>query len=189
MRSQFDITELNRRLSNMICLGTIIETDYESAVVRVKIGDIVTAWLPWLERRAGNNISWQAPELSEQVIVLSPSGELNQGVVLRGLYQDTALPPVTSPHKDHMTYADGAVIEYDREAHHLKAILPEGATTELVSSGGIRVVGDVLVEGDITSTKEITDHKRSMSADRGIYNGHDHTGDSGGSTSTPGAQQ
>jgi len=125
-------------------------------------------------------VSWHAPEVGEQVVVLSPSGELNQGVVLAGLFQTAHPHPVNTPEKQHILYKDGAVIEYDRELHHLKAILPAGATTELVSDGGVAFKGDLHVDGNITSTQDITDKVRSMQADRDIYNGHDHADPQGG---------
>ncbi len=75
-----------------------------------------------------------------------------------------------------MIYADGAVIEYDRETHQLNAVLPDGATTELVSDGGVTIIGDVIVTGNIKATGEVIDHTRSMKADRDIYNSHTHSG-------------
>ena len=50
------------------------------------------------------------------------------------------------------TYADGAVVEYDSVAHHLVATLPDGGTTELISTGGIHIVGDITHEGDYIQT-------------------------------------
>ena len=187
----FEMTETARRLANMIMLGTVAEADYEAPRVKVQAGDLLTTWLPWLTARAGDDRSWHAPEIGEQVIILSPSGNPAQGVVLMGLYSDARPAPVESEDKAHITFADGAVIEYDRSIHHLKAVLPDGATTELVSTGGVSIIGDVNVAGDITASGDVTDHTRSMQGDRDIYNGHTHGGvQSGGSTtSNPGQQQ
>ncbi len=50
--------------------------------------------------------------------------------------------------------------------------------------------GKIQTPGDIESSEgEIIDQARSMSADRIIYNGHTHPGDSGGTTGTPNQQQ
>ena len=187
--NSFDITELNRRVANLLTLGTVIDADYGQARVRVQIGEIATTWLPWMTRRAGGDSDWWAPEIGEQVMVLSPSGELAQGIVLLSLYSDAHPAPVNEPTQHHSRYADGAVLEYDRKTHHLKAQLPAGATAEVIADGGVTIVGDVSVTGHITASGDISDHTRSMQAGRDIYNGHDHTGDSGGKTSTPGAQQ
>jgi phage baseplate assembly protein V len=151
----FDVTELDRRLSNLIRFGTVQEADYANARVRVKAGDILTGWLPWLTRRAGGDIIWHAPEIGEQVMVLSPSGELNQGVVMTSLYQALMPPPVNTPDKHHTVYSDGAVIEYDRASHHLQAVLPGGATVQLTSPGGIAITGDITLTGTLTASVDV----------------------------------
>jgi phage baseplate assembly protein V len=153
--SGFESTEMDRRLSNLIKFGTVQEVDYPHAVVRVKAGDILSGWLPWQTQRAGNNITWHAPEIGEQVIVLSPSGEMNQGVVLTGLYQSLKPPPVATADKHHIVYSDGAVIEYDRATHHLKAILPDGATTALTSTGGMTIIGNITLTGTLTASVDV----------------------------------
>lgn len=133
MNLEFEITELNRRLSNLVRVGTIEKTDYDSALVRVKIGDILTGWLPWLTHRAGNDISWHAPEVGEQVMVLSPSGELNQGVVLKALYQNNALPPVADVDKHHQAYGNGDYQEHDKKQHKDKVVRQGDVSLELGS--------------------------------------------------------
>ena len=179
------LEDLERRLSNLLRVGVIQNNGDEPADrVRVTIGDLHTAPLPWLTQRAGTDRTWWKPEDGEQVLVLSPSGDLAQGMVLPALYRNDRPAPVTDPHKRVTVFSDGAWIEYDRNTQHLKGVLPEGATTELVSSGGITVTGDLLVNGNITSTKDITDKTRSMAADRGIYNGHSHPGVMAGPDST-----
>jgi len=171
-QNEYEITELNRRVSNLIRIGVVEQFDAANAMVRIRIGGTLTTWLAWLTHRAGDDISWHAPDIGEQVMVLAPSGELSQAVVLKGLYQNSNPPPVNDPNKHHIRYKDGAVIEYDRATHHLKAILPAGATTELVStggltieatdgvlinaaSGGVRIIGDLEVIGSIDATENI----------------------------------
>lgn len=184
----FDLVELERRLSNLIRLGKVDQVNYGiiPPKARIWVGDdakqtgFLTEWLPWFGLSAGEDRSCDPLDVGEQVMIISPSGELNQGVILAGIFQTAHPYPVTSPDKRSTTYKDGAVIEYDRELHHLKAILPDGATTELISTGGVAITGDVHVDGNITSTKDITDKVRSMQADRDIYNGHDHADPQGG---------
>lgn len=151
----FDVTELDRRLANLIRLGSIAEADYINAKVRVNIGGILTGWLPWLTGRAGGDRDWHAPEVGEQVLILSPSGELNQGVVLAAIFQAAYPQPVNNKDKHHTVYSDGAVVEYDRAAHHLKAILPAGATVELVADGGISITGDITLTGTLTASVDV----------------------------------
>ncbi len=174
----FEITELNRGLANMILLGKVIEADYSQPIpkLQVRIDELQTAWLPMLMQRAGPDISWWPLEVGEQVDVLSPSGELTQGVVIGSINQ-TDFPSTSSSADSHkQVYSDGAVIEYDRKAHRLSAILPSGAKAMLVSDGGINFVGDVTVTGDIKASGDITDHTRSMKSDRDIFNSDTHAG-------------
>lgn len=180
----FELVELARKLANLIRPGRVHEVRYNPPAVRVEVGNLITAWLPPLAERAGNNRSWDALEVGEQVIVLSPSGDLAQGWVLPAGYTDTSPAPSDDPDKKVYQFKDGAVIEYDRKQHHLKAVLPAGSTTELVSTGGIEITGDLTVNGAIKATEDISDHTRSMQADRGIYNSHTHNGVSAGPSST-----
>jgi len=117
----FELSEMDRRLSRIVKLGRVEEADYERARVRVRIGAAVTGWLPWLTARAGGDSSWWAPEVGEQVVVLSPDGELAAGVVLAAIYRAAHPAPAGSPNVHRVEYADGTWVEYDREAHALRA--------------------------------------------------------------------
>ena len=184
------LEDLERRLSNMLRVGVIENKgDEPSDQVRVRIGELHTAPLYWLTHRAGPDKTWWKPEDGEQVLVLSPFGDLAQGVVLPSLYREQFSALHDNPDKHITEYNDGTRIEYDRKAHKLTALLPDGATSELVSTGGIKLEGDLLVDGNIKSTKDITDHTRSMQADRDIYNGHNHPGVASGPSSTGSAAQ
>lgn len=122
------ITELERRQSNMLRVGTIAEADYARARVRVSIGPLLTAWLPWLTQRASKTSTWHAPEVGEQVLVVSPAGELAQAVVIPALYQSAHPANADNPDIARITFADGAVLEYDRAAHRLAADIPGSAS-------------------------------------------------------------
>lgn len=179
--SDFALAENVRTAENMIRIGTVQELDAIAARVRIKIGDLLTDWLPWLVQRAGDDVSWWCPSVGEQMLILSPSGDLAQGVCLPAIYSDAKPANSNNPNKHKTTYADGAAIEYDKTAHALNITLPEGGT--------VNVVADLHVTGNITASKEITDKKRSMDADRTIYNGHTHSDPQGGSVSPTGQTQ
>lgn len=191
----FNLSDLFRKLENLLRVGTIAEADYSAARVRVNIGELTTDWLPWITQRASNNTTWHAPEVGEQCIVLSPSGEPEQGLVLTGIYQDAHPANETSPDKHKTQYSDGAVIEYDRSAHLLRAILPSGSTTELHSDGGLKITGDTEINGDvkINGNSHTTGNVKingSESIDGDSVAGgisqitHTHSGVSSGSSST-----
>lgn len=147
-----DLATLARLLENLIRFGTIAEVDEAAARVKVTTGTLTTAWLPWLAPRAGADREWNPPTQGEQVILLSPSGQLANGVVITGLFSDLIPANGDRPGLHRCTYRDGAVIEYDSIAHHLRAILPEDGTAEWECLGGISIKGPITHHGDYTQT-------------------------------------
>jgi phage baseplate assembly protein V len=124
------IGELERRLSNTIRPGTVLEADYAKARLRVTMGDNTSAWLPWLTSRAGEDRTWHAPEVGEQVIVIAPGGELSAGYVMPGgIYKNDYPANADKAEISRTTYKDGAILEYDRENHTHLLQLPEGSAT------------------------------------------------------------
>ncbi len=141
------IERLERQMHNIALLGTVADANYATGRLKVAIGDLVTGWLPWLTHRAGGDTTWDAPEIGEQVAVISPSGEIGNGFVLPAIYQSAHPANGDTSDLDIRTYKDGAVISYDRAAHHLRATLPAGASTELISST-IHFIGQLTLDGD-----------------------------------------
>ncbi|WP_083360379.1 phage baseplate assembly protein V [Pseudomonas antarctica] len=147
-----DFAALSRMLENLIRLGVIAAVQMTPPRVKVKTGELTTAWLPWLALRAGADREWDPPTLDEQVILFSPSGQLANGVVITGLPSDHIPANGNRAGLHRRTYADGAVIEYDSVAHHLNATLPDSGTTSLVSRGGINIIGPINHLGDYNQT-------------------------------------
>ena len=147
-----NLPALARMIENLIRFGTIAETQMKPPRVRVKTGELLTGWLPWIALRAGADTDWDPPTVDEQVILFSPSGQLANGIALTGIYS-TAHPANGEREGLHRrTYRDGTVIEYDSAAHHLNAVLADGGTTNLVSTGGISIIGSITHQGDYTQT-------------------------------------
>ena len=150
---EFRLVELARRLANVVRLGVIEEVDAAEARARVRYAEesaALTAWLPWMTTRAGGDKSWWAPEVGEQVLLLSPSGELPQAVVLPAIYSTQRAAPSADPEKTLTIYSDGAVVEYDRAEHRLRAELPAGGAAEITAPEGVTITGDVMITGDVT---------------------------------------
>lgn len=112
------LTEVERRQENSIRIGTIHAVDYEAARASVRIASIVTTSRPWIAQRAGSDRSWWAPEVGEQVVLLSPSGDFNQGIILPAIYSAAATAPANSADIRRDVFSDGFMIEHDREANH-----------------------------------------------------------------------
>lgn len=147
MSDEFNHAELHRRLANLIRIGVIEEADYTKAKARVRIGDLLTAWLSWTAPRAGGDIEWQAPEVGEQVLVLAPSGELSQAIICPAIYSAQHPAPADRKTIRKVTFADGTIVEYDREAHRFTmAVAGENADVRVLSAGKVTVTAD----GDAT---------------------------------------
>jgi len=139
--ASYTLVELSKLLNNLLRIGVLSQVDTDSAKVRVKSGDLETNWIPWLSARAGKNAQWNPPEVGEQVMMLSPGGDLAQAVALPALYS-TANP---APSKDKAVFKDlfknGDYIQHDNNS----GVLTLKATS-------IRILGPVTqTGGDMTS--------------------------------------
>lgn len=186
MNVDFGITELNRIVANIVRLGRIETVDLTKTPpkVTVKIGNLITAELDFVTLRAGEDKSWWPVTAGEQVIVLSPDGNLTKGLVIGSIFQNSIPPSTNVGNLIRTDYSDGAVTEYDKDNHRMKITLPTDGTLEIVASGGVSIIGDLTVNGNITSTNNVTDSTRSMADDRGIYNTHKHPGVTSGTSTT-----
>jgi len=139
------ISELERRLLNIIRIGTIASVDLAAETVRVKLNEThTTGDLPWQTQRAGNVRTWSPPSVGEQVMLFSPAGDLTQAVVCPSLFQ-SAHPAPSHSGDEHVTdYGDGTVISYDTKQHKLR--IDVAGAVELIcpaidlgNTGGARV--------------------------------------------------
>lgn len=117
--NNYDMTEMNRALSNMIRVGNIRAVDVENARVRVAFGGCVSDWLPWGTSRAGNRRDWTAPNVGEQVMVFSPFGDPTQAVVGPSIFQDDFNAPASSADQDTTVYPDGTTVDYNSATNTL----------------------------------------------------------------------
>ena len=189
------MVELARRLANVVRPGVVAEVDYRGELVRVKFAEedaALTAWLPWLTSRAGCDASWWAPEIGEQVLLLSPSGDLANAVAMPALYSTSHPAPSGDPDKHLVRYSDGAEIEYDRANHVLRAVLPAGGAVRIEApdgltfdgdatfngkvtvNGEVEATGDIHTDGNLDSDGQVEDLNGSMTEMRGRYNAHVH---------------
>lgn len=114
-----DLTEISRRLENLIRIGTVCDVDHTAVRCRVKSGKLETEWLRWHTPRAGATLTWDPPTIGEQAMVLSPSGDLGNGMVFYGFNCDAHPAPSNSPDKHVVRLPDGATFSYDHAASSL----------------------------------------------------------------------
>ncbi|MFD3241059.1 phage baseplate assembly protein V [Rahnella perminowiae] len=121
MKTLETLSELARAVRDIIRIGVVAEVNTTLGVCRIQSGELVTDWLHWLTSRAGGSRTWWAPSVGEQVLLLSLGGELDTGFVLPAIYSDDFPAPSASPQAYHISFSDGAVVEYEPETGALTA--------------------------------------------------------------------
>jgi phage baseplate assembly protein V len=152
------LSDLAHRLERLLSFAAIAAVDYPAARVRVRFSEThVSGWLPWLTRRAlGDELSWDAPEIGERVLVLAPSGTLESACVLPALYSDASPHDEVSADVITRRHSDGAEDRYDRALSQRTITLPDAGrltiqigTTQLVLEDGEATLtaDEILLEG------------------------------------------
>lgn len=140
---------------DVLRLGVIASVDHAQATCTVESGDMVTGDLPWIAPRAGGLRVWSPPTVGEQCLLLSPEGDIENGVVIVGLYCDAFPPPSANPDLIQFQFDDGAVIAYDLSGHALTVTLPAGGTATVDAPGGLTLNCDVTVNGKLTASTDV----------------------------------
>lgn len=177
--------ENERIQSNLIRLGKVVELDEKNARIRVETAGQETGWVPWATGRAGATNHWSAPREGEQVMLLSPYGDMAQAVALLGVYSDAHPAPADSKDVERTVYPDGSTVSYDSEKHELRVTAGSAkvfvtCTDATVKASGkveldtpeVHVTGDVKVDGDVVAgSVSLRQHEHT-----GVMSGPDLTG-------------
>nr|VFK16302.1 MAG: phage baseplate assembly protein V [Candidatus Kentron sp. LFY] len=136
--------------------GIVAETRPGAARARLPdLDDLLTWWLPVSYRKTLRDKDMWTPDVGEHVACLL-DGDFNEGVILGAIYSKADPPPVTGPDKWHVSFADGGLLEYDRETG--AAILVTTGPVHVTAGGQVtakapRVVIDA---GEVTCTGNLT---------------------------------
>ena len=182
----------------MIRIGTVAAVDHAAHRVRVQSGALLTDWLKWRTARAGATRTWCPPTVGEQVMILSPSGELANGIVLPSIFSDAHDAPSDAPDLHLVEFPDGARIAYDHAAGALtvtgiKTAVVQAAESITVDTplthitGAVQIDGNTQIAGTLTVGGLLT--YRDGIAGSGGGNGNAISGDlthAGGSLSSHG---
>lgn len=101
--ARYNLQSHDRKITNVLRVGIVIDCDYANGKVRVQIGEApnrraVTRWVNWMCRKAGyDRAGDETPELYEQVLIYCPSGRFEQARVLMRLRQNLHPLPSTDP--------------------------------------------------------------------------------------------
>jgi phage baseplate assembly protein gpV len=154
------LSDIERRLANVIRFGVVDQLDETGALVRVRSGGVLTDWLRWRTNRAGPDLDWWALEPGEQVILLAPNGELNQAVVIGSINQLAYPAPGNRKTLHRVKYADGTTKDYDRAASIDRATYPDGTVIEYDATVGkysLQFSGGTSIEVEAASGNVLAD--------------------------------
>lgn len=141
--------ELNRRLENLIRLGSISEVDHDAKKIRVKTGGLTTSWLPWPAEIGKNYRRWRPMRAGTQVVLACPCGDPAQAVIIQILYTSELTAPSADPDVDLIAFDDGSYIEHNAAGKTMKV---HSAGTMTLSYTHLHLQGPVTqTGGDITS--------------------------------------
>lgn len=141
--------DILRQLANLIRFGTVQAVAGKR--VQIQVGGLLTRPLPWVSTRAGKTKTWSPPDIGEQVMVLSPNGDLGAAVAIGGIFCDAYdMPDDANVHTVVMAFGDGAVLLYDQAGHLLKANLPADGRVVVTAAGGLTFTGDVTIDGALS---------------------------------------
>lgn len=165
MSDAYPLSELGRRLHNLVGLGTIAEADHAGGRLRAAIAGRLTGWLPVPALIGRNFRAWIPVRVGAQVAVAAPSGDPANGVVAATLYKADQPPPDTSPDHDVIAFDDGTRLTYDSAAHRLDLAvtgggelrLSVGGTVLSITAEGVTITGPFDVAGSIHASGSILD--------------------------------
>ena len=166
-----------QQIGEAIQYGVIASVDHANATCTVELGDLVTGELPWVAQRAGGSRYWSPPTVGEQCVVFCPEGDVENGLVVLGLYSDANPPPSNDPDVTHLELPDGAVISYNHASHALAVTLPAGGTATIDAPAGVTFNCDVTVNGKVTASDDVSGGGVSLM-------NHKHSGVQAGSAQT-----
>jgi phage baseplate assembly protein gpV len=140
-----DISELFRRVNNLLRVGVVVAVDYGTARAQVKIGKNTTDFIPWLT--PSTNV-WIPLAVGEQVLVLSPNGDLRMAMILPALYQNAKPAPSSDTNLIR--------IVSDVEQTGNKIITGTLQTTDSITTDAkITATGDITTDGKMTASGEV----------------------------------
>ena len=168
--------DLERLIQNLIQFGTITETKIEAGKMLAKVkvdDDRTTDFFPVLSKNNSFTKKASPIRVGEQVVVLSPGGVGNVGVILGSIYNTSNKEPEgLGDKREVVTYEDGTTIFYDSESKILdinavglinivcKDAKIKAATTYIESTslhkGDVTIDGKLIVKDLISGQNGIT---------------------------------
>lgn len=166
----YPAAEHDRMIAAMLMPCVVVGVDLAAAVVRVKSGDWVSAWVRWHSLAAGAARHWRAPSIGEQGVLFNPSGQAGMGTFIPGLYGVAGSQPDNRDHVEVWRFPDGGSLVYDWQANSYTITLPTGtvtvkvgATEAVVTDSAVTVtttkialIADVAINGSLSVAKDVS---------------------------------
>lgn len=118
--------EADRRIANVLTVGTVVSIDNGTGRARVRIGDLEIPSIQVMQLRSGIIRMHWMPSPGEQVTIAAPSGDMTRAFVMGAL-------PI-----------DGNMVAPDA-----------GSPTMDLGGGTLRIIGNIFVDGDIEVTGDV----------------------------------
>lgn len=134
--------EIVRRLENLVRMGTVEQVRHgKPARCRVRTGELLTNWVPWIAYRAGGPDSgrrWSPPAKGEQCLLLAPGGDLGNAVALPGIYSDAMPQGSEEENVDRTDWSPTEYMQHDRATGRL--VIDCAQEIELRIGGQVRLL-------------------------------------------------
>lgn len=155
--SLISVSDPTNMIARLVRLAKVVETN-DQGQVKVIADEITSPWLSCMTPRAAKTATWTPFEVDEQVLLLCPSGDLAQGIVIGALYQEAFPAPSAAVYKRVIQFEDESRLAYDQKKHQLQVNLAtDEALLQVRSEANIDQVAKqnftlTTEEGDITGT-------------------------------------
>lgn len=155
------IEELERRVRNGAQPARVIKIHESNQLVKVRYGGNESAWIKWFAPMAGVMTEYRCPSVGEQCVLINYGGGDNstQAWVLCGVWSDEYPLPDDRPGVHTLDWGGGMRLEINSEAGTVDWWVPAKTTFHTPMLHG---------------TEHVRDFKRTMQADRELYNTHIH---------------
>lgn len=155
------LQEQARRIRNIIQPAKISQIHDSKQKVKVQYGRNESPWLKWFSTMQGQMREYRCPTVGEQCILINYGGGDNstQAWALCGVWCDAFPLPDDRPHVHTLDWGGGIRLEVNTQTGKVDWWVPTKVTFHTP-----------LVHG----TEHVRDFKRTMQADREIYNVHKH---------------
>lgn len=155
---------------NQLQIGKISEVNNKKALAKVVVDSRVTDWLPVLSQATKFKQHFSPLSVDDQVLVLNPHGNNENGFVLSGIYSKKIKTPSQITDKcEAIIYADGTKIIYDSDAKKITIDTPHVIE---VKAKKLIIKCDVKIEGNLEVTKSIKDKKGDLTEHVHEVSGH-----------------